>query len=46
MENTLTRLALEAASEERDEDFFEISDLLDDLEKGKEPTLFEIGGVA
>lgn len=45
MENTLTRLALEAASEERDEDFFEIRDLLDDLEKGKEPTLFEIGSI-
>lgn len=46
MENALTKLALEAANEERDEDFFEISDLLEDLEKGKEPTLFEIGGVA
>ncbi|EJJ3987709.1 hypothetical protein NI343_003511 [Salmonella enterica] len=42
----LTELALEAADRELHEDFFEISDLLEDLEKGKEPTLFEIRGVA
>ncbi|ELC3996103.1 hypothetical protein RJF69_003241 [Salmonella enterica] len=39
----LTKLALDAADRELHEDFFEISDLLEDLEKGREPKLFELG---